>query len=182
MKSSIATKHHQTGVGMIEVLVAVLILSIGVLGFAGMQLKALQGTSESFERSQATILAEDLLSRVAVNPGQLAEYTANWPTTADTSSTRPSWWDDCASKATYSGGKLGSIATKYCAPAAQASNDVKQVAWSASHLLPNGTMGFAECDGASTYCATVAWDDTSVANCNVGGSTHNNCIVMQVVP
>lgn len=181
MKSSAARK-SQAGVGMIEVLVAVLILSIGVLGFAGMQLKALQGTGESFARSQATILADDLLSRVAVNPGQLAEYVKNWPTTADTSSTQPTWWNDCSSTATYSGGNLGSVTNKFCAQDAQAQNDVKQLAWSTAHLLPNGTMGFAQCTGADTYCVTVAWDDTTVANCDVGGDTHNKCIRLQVVP
>lgn len=181
MKSSAARK-SQAGVGMIEVLVAVLILSIGVLGFAGMQLKALQGTSESFERSQATILADDLLSRVAVNPGQLDNYTQNWPTSADTSSAQPTWWNVCSSTATYVAGKLGNVTNKFCLPAAQAQNDVQQVAWSAAHLLPNGTAGFAECTGVSTYCVTVAWDDTTVANCNVGGDTHNKCIRLQVVP
>lgn len=52
---------------MIEVLVAVVILSIGLLGMAGIQIKGLRGTTSSSVRSQATLLANDIAERIHVN-------------------------------------------------------------------------------------------------------------------
>ena len=165
--------YRQSGVGMVEILVAVLILSIGVLGFAGMQLKALKSTGNTFGRSQATVLAGDIVSRIAVNPGQLAAYSTGWPITADTSAGKPSWWETCH--------------TATCSGAALAAWDVKQTAWLAGHLLPNGTARVGKCVGASTYCVVVAWNKTSVLGCEAGTATaddgsNKDCVVMQVVP
>jgi type IV pilus assembly protein PilV len=46
---------HQTGFSLVEVLVALLIISIGLLGIAAMQSLALRNTGSSMERSQAVI-------------------------------------------------------------------------------------------------------------------------------
>lgn len=61
------TKKNTTGFTLIEVLIAVVILSIGLLGMAGIQLKGLRGTTSSNLRSQATILANDIAERIRVN-------------------------------------------------------------------------------------------------------------------
>lgn len=166
---------RQRGVGLVEVLMAVLILSIGVLGFAGMQLKALKSVGSSFNRSQATILADDILSRIAVNPGQIATYAtaATWASAPITDTAPPSWWGACSAS---------SGTAPVCSQSALAAWDIEQTAWLAAHLLPNGTMSVAQCTGISTYCVTVAWKATTVTNCNPGGTTNNDCLVMQVVP
>ena len=44
----------QAGSSLIEVLVTLLIFSVGLLGLAAMQLNALQGSADSGQRSQAT--------------------------------------------------------------------------------------------------------------------------------
>ncbi len=59
----------QRGFTMIEVLVAVLILAIGLLGVAGVQLLSMQQTSNSNMRSVATIYAQDVAERVRANGG-----------------------------------------------------------------------------------------------------------------
>ena len=51
---STPTPHlRQRGVGIIEILVAVLILSIGLLGLAGLQMQTLRNNESSLERSMA---------------------------------------------------------------------------------------------------------------------------------
>ncbi|MDO9506078.1 MAG: type IV pilus modification protein PilV [Hydrogenophaga sp.] len=50
-------KRHQRGVGLIEILVAVLILSLGLLGMAGLQANALKANQGSYTRSQAVMLS-----------------------------------------------------------------------------------------------------------------------------
>lgn len=62
------------GVTLIEVLVTILILSIGLLGVVGMQAVGLRNNSSANYRSQATMLAYDIADRVRANPGGLADY------------------------------------------------------------------------------------------------------------
>jgi type IV pilus assembly protein PilV len=54
----------QAGATMIEVLVAILIFSFGMLGLAGLQVKTMTYTQSSLMRSQATALTDDLLDRM----------------------------------------------------------------------------------------------------------------------
>lgn len=67
MTQAIALR-RQSGLGLIEVLVTVLVLGIGILGVASTQVVSLQMNSQSQSRSQAVLLAEDLLDRVRANP------------------------------------------------------------------------------------------------------------------
>jgi len=54
--SSIRFLHRrQSGVGLIEVLVAVLVLSIGLLGLAGLQVRTLRNNQSALERGVAVI-------------------------------------------------------------------------------------------------------------------------------
>jgi len=48
-------RKRQSGFGLIEVLVALLIVSIGLLGIASLQVMALKNVGSSMERSQAVI-------------------------------------------------------------------------------------------------------------------------------
>jgi type IV pilus assembly protein PilV len=65
---------QQSGIALVEVLVAVLILGIGILGVASTQVVSLQLNSQSQNRSQAVLLAEDLLDRVRANPENINAY------------------------------------------------------------------------------------------------------------
>lgn len=60
------------GFTLIEVLVAMLILLVGLLGVAKLQLTSFQGSRNAFYRMHATVIAEDLLDRVRSNPQGLA--------------------------------------------------------------------------------------------------------------
>lgn len=67
-------KRRQSGLGLIEVLVAVLVFAVGLLGLAGAQVSAKQNGLEALQRSVATALARDLLERMRSNPGQMQAY------------------------------------------------------------------------------------------------------------
>ena len=67
-----ALHRHQIGMTLIEVLVAVLILAIGLLGAAVIQLNALRYTDSSRMTSQASFIAYDMLDRIRANAG--ADY------------------------------------------------------------------------------------------------------------
>lgn len=58
------------GFSLIEVLIAVLILSIGLLGLAGMQVASLRFNHNAYMRSQATFLAHDVIERMRANRAQ----------------------------------------------------------------------------------------------------------------
>jgi type IV pilus assembly protein PilV len=67
------SKTAQEGMTLIEVLVAMLILGVGLLGAAMVQLNALKYTDSSRMTSQASFIAYDLLDRIRANSG--ADYT-----------------------------------------------------------------------------------------------------------
>lgn len=58
---------RQSGMTLIEVLVSVLILGIGLLGAAAIQLNALKYTDSSTMASQATFIAYDMMDRIRAN-------------------------------------------------------------------------------------------------------------------
>lgn len=60
---------YQRGASLIEVLVAVLLFSIGVLGLAAMQLTALKANQLASVRSHATFLAYEMADRMRAARG-----------------------------------------------------------------------------------------------------------------
>lgn len=58
---------QQRGATLIEVLVAMVILAIGLLGLAGLQTVSVQSNQGAYYRSQATILANDMADRMRAN-------------------------------------------------------------------------------------------------------------------
>ena len=65
------------GFTLIEVLVSVFILAVGLLGFAALQLTAINNNQEGYFKSQATIIAQDIASRMRAN-----RTYVNWDTRA----------------------------------------------------------------------------------------------------
>jgi len=61
------TLRHQTGISMIEVLVTLVILLVGLLGLAGMMMQSQRAETESYQRVQATMLLQDMVSRINTN-------------------------------------------------------------------------------------------------------------------
>lgn len=65
--SNHAAKSGQSGFSLIEVLIAVIILSIGLLGLASLQLAGTKNNQDAYYRSQATMLANDIADRMRAN-------------------------------------------------------------------------------------------------------------------
>jgi type IV pilus assembly protein PilV len=55
------------GFSLLEVMISVGILSVALLGTAGLMAASLRGTNTAYYRSQATILADDMLDRMRTN-------------------------------------------------------------------------------------------------------------------
>lgn len=60
-------RHRQAGAGLVEVLVAVLVLSVGLLGMAGAQLVSLRNNHSAWLRSEATLATYDIMDRMRAN-------------------------------------------------------------------------------------------------------------------
>ncbi|VVN84831.1 hypothetical protein PS718_01402 [Pseudomonas fluorescens] len=80
------SKGVQQGMTLIEVLVALLILTVGLLGAAAVQLNALKYTDSSRMTSQASFIAYDMMDRIRANSG--ANYTVTPPTSANPGNAR----------------------------------------------------------------------------------------------
>jgi type IV pilus assembly protein PilV len=59
----------QSGMTLVEVLVALFVFSIGILGVAMLQLNALKYTDSSMRSMHASFIANDLFERIRANPG-----------------------------------------------------------------------------------------------------------------
>lgn len=74
----ICSKSKSLGMTFIEVLVALVIISTGILGAIALQAAAKQGSFDAMQRSLASSLAQDIVSRMrANNPANLAAYVSN---------------------------------------------------------------------------------------------------------
>ena len=67
----------QRGFTLLEVLVAMLIVAFGVLGYVGLQARTVVSTMEGYQRAQALVLLEDMAQRISLNRAAAASYVAN---------------------------------------------------------------------------------------------------------
>ena len=155
----------QQGFGLIEVLVALLVLSIGVLGYAGLQLQAINSTETAHYQTQAIAIADDLAERIAANPESEATYldSNNWGAKSFPTA-KPLGWENC----------IGSD----CTSAQMATNDILQISTQAAQLLPGGQVAAAACDDSAATCITVSWNDQTPAACDPPA---DDCIRLEVV-
>lgn len=142
----------QSGTTLLEVLVALLILAIGLLGMLGLQTTSLRNTQSAYLRTQATILAEDIADRMRANR----------------QGTGSGAYDSAS-------GLLNSSCntTAGCSAVAMAGHDLAQWQNAVSGDLPSGagrvcvdstpddgTPGAPACDGSgSGYAIKIWWDD-----------------------
>lgn len=71
-------KKFVRGFSLIEVLIALLILAIGVLGIAALQFKGLKYSHDSFLRSQINFLSYDIAELMRSNRSNAASYVGNY--------------------------------------------------------------------------------------------------------
>jgi type IV pilus assembly protein PilV len=64
----------QRGFSMVEVLVAIVITSLGMLGVAGLQAMSLRASSGALYRAQAALYANDMADRMRANQGDARNY------------------------------------------------------------------------------------------------------------
>ncbi len=72
---------QQGGVSLIEVLVTLVIVAFGLLGLVGLQTRLQSSEMESYQRSQALLLLNDMANRMAINRSSAAAYAAAAPVT-----------------------------------------------------------------------------------------------------
>jgi type IV pilus assembly protein PilV len=70
MKTRLLSRSRQKGFSLIEVLVSVVIMSVGILGIAGLQVLSLQQNRNSLLRAEALQLGNDILDRMRANADQ----------------------------------------------------------------------------------------------------------------
>lgn len=159
---------RQSGFSMLEVLMAVLVMAVGVLGYAGLQLRALDSTNQAYARSQATLLAQAAVERILANPGSYAVYidSGNWPTAEPAAGL-----DDSCNRAD-------------CVPDEIARWDIEQLRWQTWNLLPAGRVDASPCVGSQLQCVRVAWNGTMPDECEDGNAVVAgiDCFVVEVLP
>lgn len=67
MRASAKFPARQSGVGLIEPLVTMIVLLIGLLGLVGLVLATQRAEAESYQRAQALILVQDMVNRINTN-------------------------------------------------------------------------------------------------------------------
>ena len=76
LKLKLNIKQYQSGTSLLEVLVTIVILTFGLLGLAGLQMKTRMVEMESYQRSQAMIVLNDMVNRFQMSRGNPAGYIA----------------------------------------------------------------------------------------------------------
>ncbi len=88
MNTTLPSRLRQHGSTMIEVLITLLIVAVGLMGLAAFQAKAQVGSIESYQRAQAIVIMNDMVSRINSNSANAASYIqANAIGTGDGAST-----------------------------------------------------------------------------------------------
>jgi type IV pilus assembly protein PilV len=145
------------GFSLIEVLVAVIVLSTGLLGLAGLQVTSLRFNHSAYLRSQATLLAYELADRMRANRPTMVANGYNVPNNA------------------VAAGVAACRTAAGCTTAQMATDDIWQWQQALAQLLPNGqgvvcldtipveaasTPAAPSCNGGgTTYAIKVWWDD-----------------------
>lgn len=147
------------GFTLIEVLISMLVLSIGIMGVAGMQVTALKSLQSSGNYGMAALLANDIADRMWVNQAQVLANAYNH-TAADNSP------PDCVAN--------------NCSTAQMAAYDISE--WqnqlkgyttgdgtAVPAMLPSSTGTVARIGTTTSFTISVRWDDDH------SGSTGTTC-------
>ncbi len=129
------------GFNLIEVLIALIILSVGMLGIAGLYVHSMQAGRTSLFRHHAVTLAGDVADRIRANPRALAAYALAGAN------------NNCVA---------GGID---CTPAEMAANDIFLWQQQAVDTLPTGAVAIVFDNGVvpPTYQITVSWTEPGQA-------------------
>ena len=132
----------QRGFSMLEVLIAVLVFSLGMIGLAGLLIFAIQSNHVAYLRTQATFLAHNMANRMAANPAGV-------------------WGSGGVSNYNISailapGAGITTTCAAGCSPADLAAHDIQAWSQQLNTFLPNA-KGAINCSASSlTYQPTPA--------------------------
>ncbi|ALH95011.1 type IV pilus modification protein PilV [Acinetobacter equi] len=160
----------QLGVGLTEILVALFILAISVLGFIALQYRAIEAMSEGENRIQAINIARDLAEKIRVNRTALTQYAS---TISGTVTALPS--PNCYES--------------LCSSAQKAVFDASMIKISAQRV--GMSINMLACPEVENHrqCVYVAWNDTAATvgdgdgDCTSPSGTYRStstCVVMEV--
>ncbi len=147
----------QSGFTLLEVMIALVIFSIGLLGLAGLQAGGLRSNTQAQLRTIATIQAYDMAERIRANPRGVED--GNYNAFNDATPTA----EDCISAA--------------CNAAEMATYDYYEWEIITQRVLPSGhgTVSSAVVGGGATrlFTITVMWDEdrTGVTGTNCSGDS-----------
>lgn len=158
---------RQRGFSMLEVLITIVVVSLGLLGMAGLQARVQVSEVESYQRAQALVLLTDMVNRIATNRSVPATYVTTSPLgagmTCPTTTTTlqqndfVEWCNALQGAAeTFGGNKLGAvIGGRGCIESIGNGQYMVTVAWQGLNPiapLPPSVIGFpgATC-GANSY-------------------------------
>jgi type IV pilus assembly protein PilV len=68
------SRRRQGGVALLEVMIAIVILAIGLLGTIGMQARAYSALSDAGQRAEAALACEKLLGTMTADAANVAAY------------------------------------------------------------------------------------------------------------
>lgn len=156
---SIASR--STGFTLIEVLISVLVMSIGLLGLASLQAASLRFNNDSSTQTQASYLASDMADRMRANVSKVADYPGK-----------------------AGGSNANCYTTTGCSPDEMAANDVYE--WEqALTALPAG-QGTITALAGGLYTITVMWDEQRTGatgtNCNPNDPNDLRCVSITTQP
>ena len=72
---NVRANRNQQGFSLVEVLIALIIMSVGMLGIAGLYVQSMQAGRTSLFRHHAVTLAGDVADRIRANPRAGVAYT-----------------------------------------------------------------------------------------------------------
>ncbi len=158
---------NSRGVTMLEVLVTLTIVTIGLLGIAGLQARAHVAELESYQRAQALVLLYDMVDRI--NNNRLAATC--YAFTTDTTNGKPYVGD------TAGGGHL-STPVSSCAASTPAANTLANAAvndWNSLLLGSSETKSGASVGAMLGARGCVSYDSGSefidaTSGLNIGGT------------
>ena len=161
MRNGKQPSRHPTrarGFSMLEVLVALLVLSVGLLGLAALQTMGLKFNTQSYQRTQAVLNAYDVIDRVRANPSGVLTGSYDNIGKDDTPPTLP---------------------TCPCSPAQMADFDIAQWKASLSSLLTEGKGALCRgtLDASTLACTPVL----SSSNFQVGIEWTENDLKMRMI-
>jgi len=67
-------RNHQLGFTLLEVMVTIVILAFGLLGLAGLEMKTRSVEMESYQRTQAMVILNDMVSRLQTGRAKATDY------------------------------------------------------------------------------------------------------------